>query len=84
MTGQPIERLELQDVRRLRLAPGDVLVVRIPERITREQAERIKRTVQDALPAARPVLVFEGGATLDVAGGHCPGCGRDDDPDAAA
>jgi hypothetical protein len=52
-------------IRRLRLEPGDTLVICIPQPITADQAEAIKRHIDSALPGV-PVLVFDTGISLAV------------------
>lgn len=54
-----------QDMWRLALQPGDVLVVRVPEKICREQADRMTRIVQDKFPDHH-VLILDGGIDIGV------------------
>jgi hypothetical protein len=53
----------LGDAQRLRMEPGDVLVVKTPARVSMEQAERIK-AAWGALGS--PVVVLDAGADIDV------------------
>lgn len=54
-------------VRRLRLAPGDVLVVSLPTVLSPAEATRLCEQVQGAFPGRR-CLVLTGGADLTVVG----------------
>ena len=42
--------IELEDVRRLRLDPGDILVVRMPEHVTKEQVADVTELLKHHLP----------------------------------
>ncbi len=50
----------LSDVRRLRLEPGDALLVTVPANLSVEQLHRIRATLSDSLPGTRVLVVFEG------------------------
>ncbi len=50
----------LSDVRRLRLEPGDALLVTVPANLSAEQLHRIRATLGDSLPGTRVLVVFEG------------------------
>lgn len=52
-------------VRRLRLGPNDILVLHVPQRLTREQVERITSQAWIAFKTDR-VVVLDGGATVEV------------------
>lgn len=58
------------DVRRLRLEPGDMIVLSVPERLRREEAERAFTYLTGAFETAGldrkdyPCLVLDGGKTL--------------------
>ena len=56
---------EITEVERLRLQPGDIVVVHIDQHITAEQAERIKEHVEP-LVAPHRVLVVSAGITFTV------------------
>lgn len=58
----------LGEVSRLRLLePGDVLVLRFPQRLTHEQVNRIRETVRTVLKdGAVPVLILDGGADISI------------------
>ena len=60
------------DVRRLRVRPGDVVIVRFPERVPDSYVQSAleimkKRLVQAGHPTT-PVLIAQGGATVEVLG----------------
>jgi hypothetical protein len=59
---------EITDVQRLRLRPGDRLVVRAEGLIDMAQAEEIGRSVRGILrlPAQMPVLVTGGDISVEV------------------
>lgn len=65
------------DVRRLRLAPGDVVILTIPDRSTREFAESAVRTLKSALGSAGhseiPVAVKFQEMGIEVLGPNEPG-----------
>jgi hypothetical protein len=61
--------LELADVQRLRLEPGDALVILVPGRVTADQAHRIKDQVETFAPG-HEVAVLEDGMELVVVSGH--------------
>lgn len=58
------------DVRRLRLAPGDIVVVTTAHKIPNLEAQIVGRMIQDGLARAghrdNPVVVMVDGATLAV------------------
>ena len=54
---KPAEPIVLEDIWRLVLEPGDILVVRVQGTVTMEVAERITRTVEHYLPGHK-VLVL--------------------------
>jgi hypothetical protein len=60
--------IDLQDIQRLRLEPGDVLVLRMPDRLTAAAVEHLANTMQDAIPGHK-VIVLEKGAQLEVVSG---------------
>lgn len=57
--------LPIRDIQRVRLEPGDVLVVRYDCIITVEAHDRIKRQLSGAFPNNR-VLVFDSNPQLSV------------------
>jgi hypothetical protein len=59
---------EVTDVQRLRLLPGDALVVRVRYRVSQPEAELIKAQVRSALglDEATRVLVLPDAMSLDV------------------
>ncbi len=62
---------EVLDVRRLALRPGDVIVVRTPERLSPEACERIAMQVK-ARFLAHEVLVLGAGIDIGVVGPEEP------------
>jgi hypothetical protein len=63
------EPLERADVQRLRLQPDDALVIRVPGRVSADQAQRIKAQVEVFAPGHK-VAVLEEGMELTVVSGH--------------
>ncbi len=65
------------DVKRLRLMPGDVVILTIPERATSEFAAKLTESVQDALIAAghgeTPIAISVAGVDISVLGPNEPG-----------
>lgn len=53
------------EVRRLRLEPGDSLVLRVPGRISEAAVDYFRHGLQQTFPGAR-VFVLEDGAALEV------------------
>lgn len=62
--------LELRDVERLALRPGDSLVIRFPGQISQQQAARVIERVRATLGLddSVPVLVLPAGAIAEVIG----------------
>ena len=63
--------LELEDVRRLRLGPDDVLVVRLPEAAKYEDLQEAKRLLKAEFPANK-VLVLAHNIDVGVVEGMWP------------
>jgi hypothetical protein len=61
-------KIEISDVQRLVLKPGDRIIVRMPGRIDRAGAEDVERQVRARLelPGEVPVLVLPEGMSLEV------------------
>jgi hypothetical protein len=57
--------IELEDVRRLHLDPGDVLVVRLPHRPSPEEAWHLRERLADVFPG-RKALILGPGADIEV------------------
>ena len=57
------------DVNRLRLLPGDVVVIKYPGRRTRQDAERIWNAMNEMFPNNK-VLILEDGADIGVLSEH--------------
>lgn len=60
------EPFEIEDVKRLNVAPGDVLLVTVSQHTTMQQADRIKNLFETTLPCR--VVVMSPGITVEVAG----------------
>lgn len=59
------------EVQRLSVRPGDALVVKVNDRITREIAERIQDQVRRSLGSGfeeTPILIVDASATLTTVG----------------
>lgn len=53
-------QIEVEDVQRLHLEPGDTLVFKVRRDLTPEQAERIREVAKQALPDHRFLVLTEG------------------------
>ena len=53
------------DVKRLRLKPGDIIVVNVDRQITAEEAHRLKERVEQLL-VGHQVLVTSCGVTIEI------------------
>lgn len=53
-----VRQLQIEDIKRLVLEPGDILVVKVADRVTADQAHRIKSQVQQIV-AGHEVLVVD-------------------------
>lgn len=63
-------KIEITDVQRLALKPGDRIIVRVPQRLDDSQAAYVAERVRAILrlPDDVPLVVLPGGMTLEVAG----------------
>lgn len=63
-----MSQIEITDVERLTLRPGDALVVRVPHKVTPPTARIIIERVRAALELdeTTPVLVLDGNMSVDV------------------
>lgn len=59
------ELLDVADVERLALRPGDILVFKCPNRLTAEEFEYVRARFKELLRDAK-VMVVEGGADIAV------------------
>ena len=57
--------IEIEEVRRLRLDPGDILVLKAPNVLTAEQCEEIRKQLEGEFPDNR-VLVMTADFDLEV------------------
>lgn len=62
------EPIVLEDIRRLVLEPGDVLVVRVEGAVTMQMAEAITRSVEQYLPGHKVLVLPAGMMDLEVLG----------------
>lgn len=60
-----MRRRPKDEIRALRLEPGDVVVLQVPHSITREQAEELAERLSGAFDGHR-VVVIDGGARLGL------------------
>lgn len=54
------EKIEIDDIKRLQVKPGDVLLVTVPEHTTRQIAEIIKERFADHLPDVKVIVMTAG------------------------
>lgn len=64
MTGA--ELLDVAEVERLALKPGDILVFKCPMALSDEEFETIRERLRERLPSSTQVLVLDNGADLAV------------------
>ena len=57
---------DVQEIHRLHLDPGDVLIVRFKEKLTHEMIDGITQKIQAVLAVPNKVIVFDRGAELEV------------------
>lgn len=60
------EPIELEDVQRLRLVPGDILVIRCPGILTDQEVDQLTERTKAQLDKRIQVWVVEGGVSLAV------------------
>ncbi|HEU4544480.1 MAG TPA: hypothetical protein VFR23_25340 [Jiangellaceae bacterium] len=60
------EPIEIESIARLDIKPGEVLVVRLPQPVTREVAAEIAALLAKKLPAGIETIVTSGDVRLDV------------------
>lgn len=58
----------LGDVQRLRVEPGDVIVVSTEQRLSVDEARRIGQAIQRVLPEGQRVLILDAGTKIGVIG----------------
>jgi hypothetical protein len=63
---------EFEPVEILRVQPGDTIIVRTEQRLTREGAERIQAIVAANIPFDVPVLILDDGTTISIARENTP------------
>ena len=59
-------KVDIADVQRLTVKPGDRIVVHVPERIDDRRAALHMKGLKEWLPDGVPVMILSGGATLAV------------------
>lgn len=57
---------DIEEIKVMRLLPGDTLVLRVDRAISQEVADRITKTVEPLIPEGVKVLVLERGMSLEV------------------
>lgn len=60
------ELADVAEVERLALRPGDIVVVKIPWRISDEEATYVKAQTDEVFPDGQKVVVLDGGADIAV------------------
>lgn len=60
--------MEIQDIRRLQIKPGDRLVLRLNSHLTQEQVGIVREHLERFAPGV-PVLVLDPGMDLEVVAG---------------
>lgn len=66
----PEDRIYLDEIKRYKAEPGDVLVLRVKRRMKHAEYERIRDTVRKAFPGQNALLLEED-ATLEVVQHAC-------------
>ncbi|HZM83777.1 MAG TPA: hypothetical protein VFC19_49290 [Candidatus Limnocylindrales bacterium] len=59
------EPFEIEDIKRLNIQSGDVLLVTVPQHTTMQQAAQIKNIFETQLPVR--VIVITSGVTVEIA-----------------
>ena len=54
------------EIAKLELTPGDIVLIKTDMVLSREQAERLQKMVDDMVPRDVKVLVLSAGVTLEV------------------
>ncbi len=62
---EPQPQFLFQDVQRMVLSPGDTIVLKVPGRVSDQQAQFIKNLMQDKFPG-HEVLILDGGMELGL------------------
>lgn len=57
---------DIEEIKVMRLLPGDTLVLRVDRALSQEVADRITKTVEPLIPDGVKVLVLERGMSLEV------------------
>lgn len=63
--------LEEFQIAKLQLQRGDIIVLRVRDRLSREAAERIQREAKRAFGDANKIVVLENGTDISVLTGEC-------------
>lgn len=62
--------LVLEHMTVVNVRPGDVVVLRAPHRLTREEHDRVRETAEQCFPDDMRVIVVEGGMDVGVIRGE--------------
>lgn len=54
----------ISEISTLTLKPGDILAVNVPGRLTRDQADCLRKHLREHIPEGIPVLLLDGGISL--------------------
>lgn len=57
---------DIEEIKVMRLLPGDTLVLRVDRALSQETAVRITKTVEPLIPEGVKVLVLDRGMSLEV------------------
>lgn len=57
---------DIEEIKVMRLLPGDTLVLHVDRALSQETAVRITKTVEPLIPEGVKVLVLERGMSLEV------------------
>jgi hypothetical protein len=57
--------MQIEDIRRIEIKPGDKLVLRVDAPISDEMATRLRKHLEGFAPGV-PVLILDSGMSLDI------------------
>ncbi|MDX0572174.1 hypothetical protein GOD68_18265 [Sinorhizobium medicae] len=58
-------KIQIEDIRRIELKPGDKLVLKVSGRVSEEMAVRLRKHLEDFAPGV-PVLVLDASVSLEI------------------
>jgi hypothetical protein len=64
-----------REVQRLRVGPGDVVVLRAESNLTRDVIEQVAGQMKEAFPDNKIIVLADGSKMQVVQTGKCKGCG---------